>query len=197
MAHRSAGPTHLHGPENAEHEIRKAYNCVIDTGVGHFWDRKPIPGVNPDEVITIYKRSLENYNRGNRLAAERWARSAKHLGRACWHEAKIAFLEPRAHELAYLEGATAEELGLHETIDSTSDLLDSAAHHLSAVPEEVSERMNLYLNRARKHLSISTTSEYKHELRRAERIKVAHEYARVLECMALAFEAEGSAESAA
>lgn len=92
-------------PENAESELRKAYNCVVETGVAHFWDRKAIPGVNPDEVVTIYKRALEAFRGGQRLAAERWARAAKHLSRAYWHEAKIAYLEPRLEVLEYLSGA--------------------------------------------------------------------------------------------
>ena len=54
----ASSPIHFHGPDNAEHEIRKAYNCLVDTGVVHFWDRKSIPGVNPDEVVSMYKHCL-------------------------------------------------------------------------------------------------------------------------------------------
>ena len=80
----------FHGPENAEYEIRKALNCVVEAGVTHFWDRRAIPGVNADEVITLYKRAYSAYRKEDRLAAERWARTAKHLSRAFWHEAKIS-----------------------------------------------------------------------------------------------------------
>jgi len=136
MAQQSADSSiHLHGPDNAENEIRKAYDCVIETGVSHFWDKRAIPGVNADEVVTIYKHSLNAYRQGSRLAAERWARTAKHLGRAFWHEAKIAFLEPRISELPYLGGASKDELRPHENADTVTDLLDSAAHHIPADPD--------------------------------------------------------------
>src|SRR4051812_32870760 len=107
MSNRSASVDH--GPDNAEHEIRKAYNCVIETGTIHFWDRRAIPGVNPDEVVTLYKHAFFLYRKGNKLAAERWARTAKHLSRAFHHEAKTAYLEPRSSELPFLEGALDDE----------------------------------------------------------------------------------------
>lgn len=180
---------HPHGPENAEHELKKAFNQTIETGVAHFWDRRGIPGVNPDAVVSYYKTAYRAYRDGERLAAERWARTAKHLARACWHEAKIAFLEPRETELPYLENAR-EEFQLHEFSDTTSDLLDSLADHVPPGMAEMPEEMRRYLTRARKHLTKLEDPEYRHELLRAERIKAAHEYGRVLECLALAYEAE-------
>jgi hypothetical protein len=188
---------HLHGPENAEHEIRKAYNCVIETGVSHFWDRNQIPGVNPDEVVSVYKHAFQCYRKGQRLAAERWARTAKHLARAFWHEAKIAYLEPRSSELPFLEGASSEEYHLHEHSDTTEDLLNSVSEHIPPGLKEMPEPMKRYLSRARHHLETLELPDYKHELLRAERIKVSHEYGRVLECMALAYEAEASVKHAA
>src|SRR5262249_19181208 len=80
------GAAHFHGPENAEYEIRKAYNAAIEESLTYHWDRKPIPGVNPDEVIELYRHAFNCHRNGARLAAERWARSAKHLARAFWHE---------------------------------------------------------------------------------------------------------------
>lgn len=180
----------MHGPENAEHELKKAYNSVIEAGVTHFWDRKLIPGVNPDEVLTIYKHAFQCYRKEDRLTAERWARAAKHLARAVWHEAKIAYLEPRVAELPYLEGATPEEYNLHEHSDTTEDLLNSVETHIPKTDEHIQQLMQRYLQRGRKHLLFLNQEDYKNELLRFERIKAAHEYGRVLECIALAYEAE-------
>jgi hypothetical protein len=190
MTNRSdSRPSYPHGPDNAEHEIKKAYNCVIETGVTHFWDRKAIPGVNPDEAFTLYKRSFKALRDGDRLTAERWARTAKHLSRAFWHEAKIAYLAPRSAELPFLENAR-EEYSLHEYSDTTADLLDSVADHIPPGLDEMPPDMTRYLSRGRKHLQWLEDPNLKHELVRAEHIKAAHEYGRVLECMALALEAE-------
>jgi hypothetical protein len=197
MTSRNKETTHFHGPDNAEHEIRKAYNCVIETGVCHFWDRRAIPGVSPDEVISLYKKAFQSYRKGNRLAAERWARTAKHLSRAFTHEAKIAYLEPRSAELPFLEGAKDDEYGLHVRSDTTADLLNSVSTHIPPGLEEMPEEMRRYLSRGFKHLELQEDPGYKHELLKAERIKAAHEYGRVLECMALAYEADHQHKAAA
>lgn len=189
--------THVHGPENAEHELKKAYNAVIDAALIHFWDRKAIPGVNPHEVISLYKHAFQAHRAGDRLAAERWARSAKHLARAFLSEGKIAYLEPRSTELPFLEGASADEFDLHERADTTADLLNSVAEHIPPGLEQMPTEMTRYLSRARRHLQMLEEPAYGHELLRAERIKVAHEYGRVLECMALAYEAETRHQSRA
>lgn len=194
-------PPHVnHGPDNAEHELRKAYNCVIEAGVTHFWDRRSIPSVQAHEVISMYKYAYTVFRKGDRLAAERWARTAKHLARAFWHEAKIAYLEPRTSELPFLTGALPEEYHLHEHSDTTADLLESVANHTPPGMKEMPEAMRHYLTRGRRHLqSLRDLQEpnNQHELLRAERIKAAHEYGRVLECMALAYEAEADQETAA
>ena len=186
-----------HGPENAEFELRKAYNCAIETGVAHFWSRHTIPGVNPDEVLTLYKHAFQAYRNADRLAAERWARTAKHLSRALWHEAKIAYLEPRAAELPFLEGLEGEEYDLYIHSDTTEDLINSVEGHIPVGYDEMPESMRRYAVKARRHLQTLAREEYTHELLRAERIKAAYEYGRVLECMALAYEAEAKAEQAA
>jgi hypothetical protein len=67
--------------------------------------------VNPDEVLGLYQHAFKHHRNGQRLAAERWARAAKHLARACWHEAKIAFLEPRATNIPYLEPGHGPDAG--------------------------------------------------------------------------------------
>lgn len=188
---------HSHGPENAEHEIRKAYNCVIETGVSYFSNQNKIPGVNPDEVVDIYKHAFQCYRKGQKLAAERWARTAKHLARAFWHEAKITYLEPKTTDLPFLEGAKAEEYQLREHSDTTEDLINSVAEHVPPGLNEMPDSMKKYLARARLHLETLESPDYKHELLRAERIKASHEYGRVLECMALAYEADHSVKRAA
>jgi hypothetical protein len=199
MADRPKPPeTHFHGPENAEHELRKAYNVVVETGVTYFWDRRAIHGVSPDEAVTLYRHAYNAYRRDDRLAAERWARSVKHLARAFWSEAKIAYLEPRESEVPHLEGAAPEEYNLHERLDTTIDLLDSLADHVPPGLEEMPEDMRRYLSRARRHIEvIGAEAGNRHELLRAEHIKAAHEYGRVLECMALAYEAESHGKTAA
>ncbi|MGZ3696622.1 MAG: hypothetical protein ACXWP5_00895, partial [Bdellovibrionota bacterium] len=136
-----------------------------------------------------YKHAFHRLRDGRRLAAERWARSAKHLSRAFSHEAKIAYLEPRASELPFLDHA-AEEYGLKETSATTDDLLNSLADHVPPGMDDIPEEMRRYLSRAKRHLQILQAPDYHHELLRAERIKAAHEYGRVLECIALAYEAE-------
>lgn len=197
MSRQNQGSPHFHGPENAEHEIRKAYNSVIEAEVAYSWDKKAISGVNFQELTHIYKHAFNHHRQGNRLAAERWARTAKHLSRAFRSEAKIAFLEPRSTELPFLEGATDEEYELRERPDTTADLLDSVAGHIPPGLDAMPEDMKKYLSRGRRHLELAKAPEYKHELLQAELIKAAHEYGRVLECMALAFEAEKSHKSAA
>ncbi|MCM2276736.1 MAG: hypothetical protein NDJ89_01510 [Oligoflexia bacterium] len=193
---RQVNPYEIHGPENAEHELKKAYNCVIESETTYFGERITIPGLEPTEVSQTYRRAFRAYRKGDRLAAERWARTAKHLARAFWHEAKIAYLEPRTSELPFLEGATAEDYHLHEHSDTTEDLLNSVAEHIPPGMTEMPEEMTRYLNRARKHLDELEEPEYRNELLRAERIKAAHEYGRVLECMALALEAEAMKKAA-
>ena len=60
--------------------------------------------------------------------------------------------------------------------------------------DEKPEDMKRYLSRAKKHLKKLENPEYTNELLRAEQIKAAHEYGRVIECMMLAYEAEHQAQ---
>ncbi len=190
MTRHDTNHQNLHSPENAEHEIRKAYNCVIETGVTYFWNQKAIPGVHADEVISQYKKAFDCYRNGNRLAAERWARTAKHLARAAWHEAKISYLEPRVADLPFLRGAQEDEYHLHERANTTADLLNSVSDQIPPGLKEMPQEMIRYLNHGKKHLASLENPNYKNELLIAERIKAAHEYGRVLECITLAYEAE-------
>lgn len=201
MTRRNTEPRNLHGPENAEHEIRKAYNCVIDSGMILAGSRLPtsIPasGARHEQVVLYYKHAYRCYRNGNKLAAERWARTAKHLARAFFHEAKIAYLEPRAVQLPFLEGAHEEDYHVQESPDTTADLLDSLAEHIPADAEEVPREMMRYLQRGRKHLAVLNQPDYRHELLRVERVKAAHEYGRAIECMSLAYEVDKAQPAAA
>jgi hypothetical protein len=59
------------------------------------------------------------------------------------------------------------------------------------------EQMTKALSKGRKHLEEVKKANLRHELLKAEHIKAAHEYGRVLECMALAFEAEAPGKTQA
>ena len=184
-----------HGPDHAEHELRKAYNCIIEAGVTYTLCERNLPEINPAEATETYRNAFQLYQTGKRLAAERWARAAKHLARAFWHEAKIAYLEPRLEQIPYLTGALDEEYHLHEREDSTVDLLTSLQDRLPQVTPSQLLPMKKYLTRARHHLEKLSSSS--HELLRAERIKVAYEYSRVIECLSLGYEAEASPQEGA
>jgi hypothetical protein len=187
---------HVHGPQNAEHELRKAYNTLIEVELVYTWDHQTPHNVNHQEVVDIYKKAFDRHRDGERLAAERWARTAKHLSRALWSEAKIAFLQNRLNLFPYLDGATAEEYNLHERMDTTADLLESVAGHIPPGMQQMPEDMHHYLSKGKLHLQELNKPDLKHELLRAEHIKAAHEYGRVLECMALAHEAEAQGKKA-
>ncbi len=178
----------FHGPENAEHELKKAFNLVVEAGVTHFWDRRPIPGTAPHEVVELYRQAFDACRSGNRLQAERLARATKHLARALWHEAKLAYFEPRAGELPALEEAR-EEYNLHETAEGSAELLESMTRAVPHGMTEMPGNLKRYLMRGKRHLSALAGSPDAHELVRAERIKAAHEYGRTLECLLLAHEA--------
>ncbi len=181
-------------PDNAEVELKRAYNSCIETGVTHEWERRPIPGVDSSLVFALYQKALSYYQRNTpqaRLAAERWARVVKHLALACWHEAKIDYLEPHSEVLPCLPHARTE-FHLHaETRETAQALLDSAAQklrrqHGKSTP---SEPLRL-LERGRSHLAHLASTPVENELLHAEHIKAAHEYGRILEYYLLAMEAE-------
>lgn len=182
-------------PEKARHELRLAYNSIIDAGTTHFWDRRLPPGVHPDEALTLYKRAFQLNRQGHFLASERLARAAQHLAIAMWHEAKITYLEPRVGDLPYLEHATAEELDIQQHTDTTTDLLASLQGHIPQGEPGVPHDMSRYLMRARRHLEKLVGQTFskplsRHELLEAEHLKAAYQYARALECLSLAYEAE-------
>ena len=189
----------MHGPDNAEHELRKAYNCIIESGVTY-----SSPELNshleicPQEATETYQQAFEFFKEGKKLTAERWARAAKHLARAFWHEAKIAYLEPRTEDLPYLQGAQDDEYHLHERVDSTAELLASIQAHTPTGYTELPKTMAKYIARAQYHLAqVQPPSLTPHELLRAERIKASYEYGRVIECMNLGYEALATSEKTA
>lgn len=188
---------HPHGPENAEHEIKKAYNHTIETGVTFctHCQEQFAKEVNPDEVTQMYKKAYNALRSDERLKSERWARTAKHLARAFWHEAKIAYLRAHGTELPFLTDAH-EEYHLHEYSDTTADLLESVAGHPPRGQDRMPEEMNRYLVRGRTHLDELEALPRNQELLRAEHIKAAHEYGRVVECLALAYESESQNKAA-
>jgi hypothetical protein len=183
---------HAYGPENAEFELRKAYHVVTEGMVPHFWQERRIPGVDPSEPAEMYRHAYQAYEQGNRLAAERWARAAKHLSRAFIAEAKIAFLQNHDSQLPFLEGGSPDAFQLPEGSDTTVDLLNSVAEQAPSGQRQMPQAMSRYLSRARMHLKDSESSSHSHELLQAERIRAAFEYGRVLEIMALAYEAEAT-----
>jgi len=189
-------------PDNAELELKRAYNLAIETGVTHFWDRHAITGVHADLVFSLYKRAMAAFVEGtstSRLAAERWARTVKHLSQAFWHEAKIDYLEPRTQALPFLPHARSEYRLHAETPETALALLDAAAQKLNTLwrSQETPEDLRRLEKRGRQHLAKITEKEQQNELLQAERIKAAHEYGRTLECAILAYEAEGAPKTKA
>lgn len=182
--------SHPHGPENAPHELRKAYNLLIETAMTARDHEAEPGGVRFAEIESMYRKAFDEHRAGHQRAAERWARTVKHLARAYWHEAKVAFLRPRPDSFPYLPGAEPDDLNLHERIDETADLLEALAEDRPPGHDEYPAEMGRYLARGREHLRILREENPSDELRRAEHIKAAHEYARVLECLGLALEAE-------
>jgi hypothetical protein len=177
-------------PDNAATELKQAYNCLIENGVTGIRDRQP-------EIL--YLHAMDHYRTNtptSRLAAERWARAAKHLAGALWHDAKVAHLSPRTAELPYLNDAMAE-YHLHDDTDETARSLLSAceAQNCQAKPSGLPGiKLSTWLEQGKSHLaSLNEASKPRHELLRAERIKAASEYGRALECVFLALEAEADA----
>ncbi|MGK5084974.1 hypothetical protein WDW37_16925 [Bdellovibrionota bacterium FG-1] len=181
-----------HGPENAEFEIRKAYSVIIESSVGYFWQNRHIKGVDPKAPLHFYRQAYARYHQGDRLSAERWARTAKHLGRALSSEAKISCLEYHFADLPFLTGPATDAFPIPEPLEATIDLINSLDGTLAAPVghKQIPEQVRQYLERAHYHLSVLEQSSLQNQLLRAEHMKAAHEYGRTLEIMTLAAEAE-------
>jgi hypothetical protein len=183
-------------PENAEHEIKLAYYSVISTATMLLWDHSNLHGIDFRASLELYTRAYKALRNGEPLTGERWARAARHLAQAHSHEAKIAFLEPRTNILPFLENAK-EEYDLREHSDTAADLLDSVEHHPPPGMSQMPADMKRFYERGRLHLEALKRPGYDNELLRTERIKAAHEYGRVVELMALAYESESYGKKSA
>lgn len=189
-------------PDNAATELKRAYNAVVEAGVTHLWDHALSTPVSAQRVTELYRRAMEEYRRNtptSRLSAERWARAAKHLAEAIWHEAKISYLKDRISELPYLTDAVSEYHLHQETEEGAQSLLNTFESSFPLGPQAVqeldgalsSEELRSCLDRGRGHLrDLNDVSQPRHELLRAERIKAAHQYGRALECVLLALESQ-------
>jgi hypothetical protein len=182
-------------PDNADFELRKAYSWVIEASLPYSATHLAIEGVHPQDAHGLYHHAYRAYRKGNALAAERWARAAKHLSRALLAEARIDYLHSHGTDLPCLEGDLSEASRPPESADVTGDLLNSVAEHVPPGLPLMPETMKRYLARARDHLAANDPKDHTLPLLRAERIRAAYEYGRVLEIMALAFEAETTAEA--
>jgi hypothetical protein len=184
--------------EDQEHELRKAYNLIVEIGTTFHWNRKLSDPADPMDVHVLYRHAFRAHRRGERLASERWARAAKHLARALWCEAKLAYLNQQGEDIPHLAGGDPEDYRLHEgeRVDTTLDLLNSL-EHIPPGLDEMPKNMRDYLTRGHSHLAgARTPGRTNSELELAEHIKAAHEYGRTVECLALAYEADAKREAA-
>lgn len=187
-------PTHTgkarpQGPENAEYELKKAYNCIIELGTVLAAASEKVPAGAYEELISLYRRAFAAHRLGDRLATERWSRTVKHLARALWHEAKISFLASLEGDLPFL-GEAFDEYTEPYSVATTRDLIGSAAPLKPAPESHATEGVDEYMRRGRRHLAKLESEQEAHDLLRAELLLAAHEYGRVAECMGLALEAE-------
>jgi hypothetical protein len=189
-------------PDNAATELKRAYNAVVEAGVTHLWDHAVNAPVSAQRVTELYRRAMDEYRRNtptSRLCAERWARAAKHLAEAIWHEAKISYLKDRTSELPYLTDAVSEYHLHQETEEGARSLLNtfdssfSQSHQALEEPDGAlsPDELRSCLVRGQSHLKdLNDLSQPRHELLRAERIKAANQYGRALECVLLALESQ-------
>jgi hypothetical protein len=188
-------------PDNAAQELKQAYNAVIEAGVTHLANPDLQAPVTARGVAELYQRAMSDYRLNtpaSRLSAERWARTAKHLSGALWHEAKIAYLQDRTSELPYLTDALPEYHLHHETEDGARSLLSCCeSGFVPGLIDGLSGPLDLQrcLERGRTHLqALSDSSQPRHELLRAERVKAATQYGRALECALLALESSQTSD---
>jgi hypothetical protein len=184
-------------PENAALELKRAYNSVTEMCAVES-NRPGSPNQqSADSAIALYRRAMDNYRMhspSGHLAAERWARAAKHLSEAIWHETKISYLRDRTAELPYLADAMSEYHLNHETEASASSLLEAYGERSHQRPQQSPADPLALLQRGQAHLAaLKDPAEPRHELLTAERIKAANQYGRALECVFLAMEAESDA----
>lgn len=187
-------------PENATLELKRAYNSVVELGtvISAGWQGP----LHFDAAAALYLRAMDCYRMhspASRLASERWARAAKHLSEALWHEAKIAYLKERTAALPYLTDALSEYHLHHETEESAKALLDTYESRHGSLAGRLTENLGVdpaaLMTCGHAHLTaLRDPSAPRHELLSAERIKAANQYGRALECILLAVESEREAE---
>lgn len=189
-------------PENAERELKVAFNRLMESGVVWLWQREKLPdvqllGIAPEWPARLYRTASALYRNGERLAAERWARSCRHFATALWHEAKIAWLYDPSHPKDLDEYPNAQvEYQLHETPDTTRDLIhDLEGRPLPVVPHELpgsyaQNWIEPIIRLARKHLEQCQAQAGAFELVQCEHLKAAEEWARTAEEISGAFAIE-------
>jgi hypothetical protein len=180
-------------PENAERELKRAYNRLMESGAVWFWQREKSPLIHlnslaPEWPVRLYRTAMALYHLGDRLQAERWARACRHYSTALWHEAKLSWLrDPSApHDLAELPHAQGE-YHLHESTEATRDLIQDLEHR--APPSLSSEHPGAYaapwiatmIRVARMHLEKSGSLGQPESLDQCEHLKAAEEWARSAE----------------
>lgn len=183
-------------PENATQELKRAYNSIVELGtVLSSGQRRGLLGL--EAAVSLYLRAMDGYRMhspASRLASERWARAARHLAEALWHEAKIGYLKDRTAALPYLTDALSEYHLHHETEQSARALIETYGERQRQAPEELGVDPAVLMACGRAQLAaLMDPLAPRHELLSAERIKAANQYGRALECILLALESEREA----
>ncbi len=191
---------HRPPPENAERELKRAYNRLMESGAVWFWQRDRIPLIHlhslaPEWPAQLYRTAMALYRSGDRLQAERWARSCRHYSTALWHEAKLSWLRDSQvpKDLPELPNAQVE-YHLHESIESTRDLIQDLEHRKLPSPPGVTpgsyaaQWIPAMIRVARMHLDQSGSPSQPSNLTECEHLKAAEEWARSAEGISVALQ---------
>lgn len=198
-------------PSPAQHELRTSFNAIVETGVVYFWrpehtSEAPPPWLDPQTPSEFYRAAFRAHEMQAASEALHWARAAKALARAYWHEAKIAYFKGRTQDLPSLGQALNDEYRLHERLETTRALIErnqkritplqppatppsssaspSSAQSSPLPPERPEDHLEDWLQKthacALRQLEIleKFAPEREHELLHAEHLKCATEYAR-------------------
>jgi hypothetical protein len=191
-------------PENAERELKRAFNRLMESGAVWFWQREQVPMIHlhslaPEWPARLYRTAMALYRSGDRLDAERWARTCRHYATALWHEAKLSWLKdsnlPR--DLPELPNAQIE-YHLHESMEGTRDLIQDLENR--KLPEPHSGSPGLYardwispmIRVARMHLNQGGLLGQPGNLDECEHLKAAEEWARSAEGICTALESQAA-----
>lgn len=88
-------------------ELRRAYDALMELGTCS----STATFQAFEEYRQLYQMAFQSYNRGDLHRAELLARSAKHLCRAAWYDAKIKYLESHSEDVPHLPGLSRVGLG--------------------------------------------------------------------------------------